>query len=425
MGLETTYPMAIGQISVFRDMEKLAPERLWEANLPFQWDLSQEASIEEVWAAFGEVSMRHESMRTNYRVEESGELLQFLAADDPATIMSMVDHGAIELAEIPNFKDFEERKTQQVIDIYHGIPWRAWVVTEDGVPKKVVFIVHHIVADGAALLVIRDDFNALLAGEELPPPAGQPRIMALNERGAGAGRLRTAERYWRRTLGASPRVAPDAPPSHEMIGATMYTGIPLELAHEGAAKLNASIQSVVLAAMYSTLREITGRQQILLFPMTANRFDSNTATVVTSLNQWVPLLLEFDGSESFADLASKVHWKAFNSLKNGFCDPDFIVDIREEFEQADPPVDAGFNYNGIFAPPGMFVPVEPEPPKTDFYVPTRATGPDFYLIARSLQRIDLIVRTTRAEFDQPTLATFMTTMNAILLKVAGLPASTG
>ena len=129
MGVETTYPMAIGQISVFRDVEKFSTERLWEANLPFQWDLNQECTIEEVWAAFGAVSMRHESMRTNYRVEESGELLQFLAADDPATIMSMVDHGTIELADIPDFKAFEEGKTQQVLDIYHGIPWRAWVVT--------------------------------------------------------------------------------------------------------------------------------------------------------------------------------------------------------------------------------------------------------------------------------------------------------
>src|SRR5882724_8216834 len=77
----------------------------------------------------------------------------------------------------------------------------------------------------------------------------------------------------------------------------------------------------------------------------SNRFDAEMASVVTSLNQWVPMVLVFDEDEPFAEVVKKVHWKTFNALKNGCCDPDVIISMREEFGQLDPPVDPGYNYN--------------------------------------------------------------------------------
>jgi hypothetical protein len=98
-----------------------------------------------------------------------------------------------------------------------------------------------------------------------------------------------------------------------MLGASVHTGIPLEPAHAGAQKLDASLATVVVAAYYHAVRTVLGRPAVLLMAISANRFDPSMAGVVTSLTQWAPMLLDFDGTEPFAELAAKVHGKALNA----------------------------------------------------------------------------------------------------------------
>ncbi|NUR29984.1 MAG: hypothetical protein HOV83_29735 [Catenulispora sp.] len=417
----TTYPMTIGQLSVFRDVQRMPPERLWEANLqPLVWDVRTDCTVEDVWRALGELAMRHESLRTDYAVDESGAPLQFIGAHDAEEVLERAERGVADIAELPQLL---ATKHQEVLDIYHGIPWRAWVITEDGVPKHVLYIVHHMAADGAASLIMQDDFHALLAGRELPPPSGQPIAMALDQQGAGAHRLRAAERHWRRTLDAAPRRSDTAVANPEMLGVTLTTGIPLEAAHAGAAKLGVILQTVVLAAYYHAVREVMDRSAVLILAISANRFDSATAGIVTSLNQWAVILLDFDGTETFAELVAKVHGKSLTGLKNSICHPDTVMDIRAEFfEKADPPVDEGFNINTILAPPGFAPAVEQTPSKVEFAPPARNFGPGFYLIVRGIDTIDCIVRCNRADVDQATLARMMEVLQRTLLEAAGLEA---
>ena len=416
-----TYPMTIGQLSVHRDVERLPADRLWEANLqPVVWDIRQECTAEDVWRALGALAERHESLRTNYVFEADGSPRQFLGARDAAEVLERVEHGVADISELPALL---AGKYQEVLDIYHGIPWRAFAITADDRPVKVLLVFHHIAADGAASLILQDDFHALLAGETLDPPAGQPIAMAVDQQGAGAFRLRAAERYWRRTLEAAPRVLEVAVPNTAMLGASVHTGIPLEVAHAGAERLDVSMATIVLAAYYHALRTALERPAILLMAISANRFDPSMAGVVTSLTQWAPMLLDFDGTETFADLAAKVHGKALNAFKNSICDPDYVVDIREEyFEKTDPPVDKGFNTNVILAPPGFAPAVEQEPFTVEYATPARATGPGFYFIVSGIERIDVAVRCNRPDVDQDRLAAILDVFQETLLEVAGLPA---
>lgn len=418
----TTYPMTIGQLSVHRDVEQLPPDRLWEANLqPVVWDIRQKCTVEDVWQALGALAERHESLRTNYVFQADGSPRQFLGAKDAAEVMERVERGVADISELPALA---ASKYQDLLDIYHGIPWRAYVITDDGTPTKVLFVVHHIAADGAAAVILQDDFHALLAGEELEPAAGQPIAMAVDQQGAGAFRLRAAERYWRRTLEAAPRVPEVAVPNTEMLGASLHTGIPLEVARTGAEKkLDVSMATIVLAAYYHALRTVLERNAILVMAISANRFDPTMAGVVTSLTQWAPMLLDFDGSEPFPELAAKIHGKALNAFKNSICDPDYVVAIREEYcEKLNPPVDKGFSTNVILAPPG-FAPAVPQQPHTmEFATPTRATGPGFYFIASGIERIDVAVRCNRPDVDRQKLAAILQTFQETLLEVAALPA---
>jgi hypothetical protein len=312
--------------------------------------------------------------------------------------------AGLDVANVADLDTVVPRQYQTNIDVRHEIPWRACVFTDDaGVPKVLVFIANHITADGVASVILQEDFHALLAGEEPPPPPWQPIGLALNQQGAGAARLRSAERYWRRTLEAAPRRAKPIPIDDPTSGATLHTGIPLAVAHEAAAALGVSVATLVLAAYYAALRSVTGESGILVTQISNNRFDSDTAALVTSMNQWAAMLLELEETD-IADLAGKLQGKAFAALKNGICDPDYLVRLRDElFERAEPPVDPGFNLNIILAPPHLTPPSDREPPTKEFYLPDRNFGAVFYMIVRGIEKIDVLIRTRRPEFDRTRL----------------------
>ncbi|MER7003919.1 condensation domain-containing protein [Dactylosporangium sp. NPDC000555] len=395
-----TYPATVGQLSVWRDIEKMPVGRTWEANLTFVWDLPADAPPDEpaVWRALARLAMRHGSLRTRFVVDDAGMPRQWLSEDGEAEILERIRQGSADAAERA---ELEQRELRRAVDVTRELPWRAWLLLDAGRPAQVLVIVNHMAADGAAALVMREDFLRLLGGEELPPAPG-PLEMALEQQADGGGRLRTAERYWRRTLAAAPRLA-DGACDPERVGATLHTGLPMPDAHDAAAKIGVSLASVLLGAYHRALCAATGERAHLLFPMSANRYDERHAGVVTSLNQWAPLLLDLDPAEPFDAAAGKTHWKAFNALKNGVCSPDAIVAIRAEHAGADP----GYYYNPILAPPGFPSEDTRAPATVEWYDPARATGPGFYLIARGLTSLDLILRVNRPGWDRPRVAAFL------------------
>jgi hypothetical protein len=406
---DETYPATVGQLSVWRDIEKLPPERLWEANLLFVWDLpGQEPgapalSAERIWAALAALAVRHGSLRTTYVVDGQGFPRQRLldgAGDGTGStaemVLNQIRQGTADVAERAAM---ETAELQRAIDVTRELPWRAWILSDAGRPAHVLLVVNHMAADGFASLVMNEDFLRLLAGETLPPAIG-PLELALDEQGEGNARLRTAERYWRRTMAAAPRRRGEG---QERIGATLHTGIPMPLAHEAAAKLDATAGSALLAAYYRAVCAVTGERTQLMFPMTANRFDERHAVVVTSLNQWVPMLLEFDEAEPFEAVVSKMHWKMFNARKNGLCSPDAILAIRDEQADADP----GYYYNPMLTDPGFPSEDSVVPSTVEWYEPARATGPGFYVICRGITSLDLVLRVNRPGWDRPRLEAFL------------------
>ncbi len=414
MAGDTTYPVTMGQLSVWRDVEKMPPERRWEANLAFVWDIPAGYTADAVWAALAAVAMRHESMRTTYVLDPEQGLRQRLAVDDPATVVEWISQGSADIGELATLED---KELQHAIDVTSSLPWRVWLLTDAGQPVKLLLVSHHIAADGAGALVLQSDFRTLLTGGSLEP-AGSPRDLALRQSaGEGSSRIRASERYWRRTLAAAPRVGTASKPG-TAIGATLYTGIPLPLAHDGAAALDISAASLVMAAFYQALRSATGAASVLLYPMSSNRFDADLADLVTSLNQWVPLVLDFDASVPFAEMAKKVHWKTFNALKNGIGDPDAIINVQAEYDQLDPPVDPGFRFNAILAPPGFSTGGTREPARVQWYDPARTPVPgSFYLIARGITTIDVLVRANRPGFDRDTMDACLTSIEDALLSI--------
>jgi hypothetical protein len=195
---------------------------------------------------------------------------------------------------------------------------------------------------------------------------------------------------------------------------------------------------------------------MLLYSMTHNRFSPSTANLVTSQNQWVPHVIEYDGEAPFSELAARVHAEAFNALKYGCYDVDAAYGIRDEFNRESPGLDRGFHFNAMVAPPGepgaasassradplaasassradplaasassRADPLDQpdlgvlEPPNIEWYEPIRATGAAFYMIVRAVTTVTIIFRVSRPEFDQEALATALASIQDTLTSAAG------
>jgi len=186
-----TFPVTVGQLSVWRDLEKLPPDRLWEANLAFVWDLPPGTwTAEEVWAALAALAIRHASLRTTYVVGADGLPRQRIAVETAGAVLDDVRQGT---ADVSEREAMEAGRLQEAIDVTARLPWRAWILTIDGAPAQVLLVINHMAVDGIASVLLREDFGTILGGTALPPAPG-PLELALDQQGAGRPRLRNAER---------------------------------------------------------------------------------------------------------------------------------------------------------------------------------------------------------------------------------------
>ncbi|GAA3303744.1 hypothetical protein Dvina_13870 [Dactylosporangium vinaceum] len=401
-----TYPVTVGQLSVWRELMEIPPERRWEANIQWLWDLPEGTTEPAVRAALVGLARRHGSLRTRYVDNGAALPRQWLIEDDDeleATVHEQVCQGVAPIAEQA---EAELREQRAVIDVTTHLPFRALLLTDGDRPVRLIVIAHHLTADGVAAMIVREDFMRLLAGERLPPAPG-PRELALEQQGAGDGRLRSAERHWRRTLAAAPRAAaPASGAAPQRIGARVRTGIPMPMAHAATATTGASLSSILLAVYHRAICELTGEPRHLMFSLSNNRYGDLQADMVTSLVQWAPLIMEAELSRPGAPLAEvveKVHWKHFSALKHAACSPDAIAAAHAE----QPDADAGYHYNPMLAPPGFPSDDVPMPTAVEYYEPARASGPNFYIIVRGLTSLDLDVRVNRPGWDAPRVAAFV------------------
>src|SRR5690349_25070898 len=82
--------MTLGQLSVWRDIEKMPPDRWWEGNLFFRWAVPDGTSAGQVWSALGALGMRHESLRTTYDVSNLDTPRQRIAADSVEAVVAAI-----------------------------------------------------------------------------------------------------------------------------------------------------------------------------------------------------------------------------------------------------------------------------------------------------------------------------------------------
>jgi hypothetical protein len=413
-----THPMTLGQLSVWRDIEVMPPDRWWEGNLFFRWAVPAGTPGERVWPAIGALGMRHESLRTTFDVSDPDDPRQRISAGSAEAVVAAVRRPSGPDVDRARIETDEVRRAFQLTE---ELPWRVWLAGPADAPTEVYLVIHHMAADGAALNVLEREFAALLADVPLAE-APQPSALARRQRDGSDGQLLAAEAYWRKTLAAAPR-NPAPPGPGPVLRATLLTGIPEPLLRAAAQRIGVTPPTVVLAAYGVVLDRTTTSAPLLLYPMSSNRFDPAVAGLVTSMNQWVPLLFDPAPDKPFAAIVRRLHFRSLGALKHGIYDPDVIARVRAEAGRDGGPVDPGYHFTYLLPPMTVRPPAGVTEPWLEWHVPIRGTGPGFYLMVNAHEEVNLTLRVIRAGYSREALEAVLGGVRELLLGfVTGSPA---
>src|SRR4051794_23496396 len=329
--------LTFGQLSLWRSIEHFSPEQMKGAVLRQVWSLPEGVAAGDVRTALEALEERHESLRTRYRLDLGRDLEQLVHATEPADVE--VQEGGADAAALAQRVSGELGDAP--LDLAVDKPWRARLITSAGRPAFLAVAVHHIAADGWAMLQLGTEFLDLLAGKDLGAAPTCRELAEVQHSAAWADREAAAIEFWRRTVAGAP--ARDARPvDARPRWVTLRSVSLLRDAHLLAEQAGSPLPSVVFAAYVAALRERTGRDANLVGLFAGNRLEARWRNLVTSLNQTVPMVGRRTDDEDLVSAARRMHWESLRSLRHGIFDVDKVTDAVREYGHDG--VGGGFSY---------------------------------------------------------------------------------
>ncbi|MEV0633508.1 condensation domain-containing protein [Streptomyces sp. NPDC050619] len=401
-------PLTYGQLSVWRVMTDWPPDRWPETYLSTVVPVSPDCSLTSVTTALHTLCARHESLRTRFADTPHGPEQHIMPVADTVDVAVDERPGATRAeAEAAG-----RERAGQPIDREKDFARRFTVVTDGGRPAYAVIVVDHIVADGYGLARLRAEAAALMGADdpdgkrrldETPP---QPRDLARLQRSeAQRPRREAALGYWRgllRTLPADLFPVPDRDGHHPgRIEAVLQSPGARAALGTAARRLGVPPQGVLLALTSLATAAVTGTGQVVHTLQSSNRFTTPWRTIVSSMNQYVPLPLE-PGAVPFARYARHVHGAALKAYRFGTYDIDAVTDLVRTERGIVLGFDHFYNFMAHDVPTGPEE-SDPGPRRIEATRPYRQIGPRFDVKVRGGPDMPLVVRADPALLPQPGL----------------------
>lgn len=316
-------PMTVGQANMRRCVLRDDPAHM---NACVVRTLPAGSTTERLADVLATLALRHETLRTTY--PEQPELHQEVAGS-----------GAFAMAVHPADGDPDGcarevglRLRAARFDPPAELPVRAAVVTEDGVPVRLVLVYCHIAVDAAALDLLGREWTDLLAGKALPEPnAVQPVDLALSEQeGSGRRRLVSSLRYWDDLL----RTTPQAMFAVPGVGASDWMHSRLRIRSRAAAaaleavsaRTGASRPNVVLAAMCTLLGHRLGQRTFVAATLAANRFLPELAAYTGTVAQDALMSVRLDAG-TFDEVVRRVRTRSLAALRHSWFDYEELLPV--------------------------------------------------------------------------------------------------
>ena len=323
-----TAPLTFGQMSVWRDIDRLPRERWQEANIFHGFEFPKPVSRRQLCQVLTELDAKHESLRTVYEIDDPQSPRQRVLPPQPVEDVEVV------YADSDDVDARFEQLHRRAFDIRVDRPFRAMAVVS-GPPSDdldqpnvtgVRFAWHHIACDGWAVGLLALDVLALLGFGGEPQPAAPTSLSQVAEEQRTSSfwqtKTKSTQRHFRTVYQAKAARFLDADPERGGLTAAIESAPLHRVAHAMVAKHNVSLSTVFTAAFADALSPYCEPGPIRMGLMTGNRFTERWRHYVTSMNQLMPILIEGDPAADFIGRLPEVGVNAMRAYRLGMFDID-------------------------------------------------------------------------------------------------------
>ncbi|WP_441316568.1 amino acid adenylation domain-containing protein [Gordonia paraffinivorans] len=290
-------------------------------NVALALELRGRLDVDALRAAVGDLLRRHESLRTSYPMI-NGEPMQVISPPDEIVGLGLEAtqvHGSVH--------DAIAAVTSRGFDITTAPPVRLALLRVDEDEHILVFVAHHISADGASMAPLaRDLMTAYASRRDGRPPSWAPLPVQYAdfslwqaERLATAGEDGVTEaerqlRYWVDRLAGVPETI-DLPTDRPRPKTPSYVGDQVEFevsdelvrSLESAARVNNTTLFMVTHAAFAVLlSRLSGRNDLVIGTPYAGRGEQALDEVVGMFVNSLALRTQVDQGEKFTDLLARV-----------------------------------------------------------------------------------------------------------------------
>ncbi len=301
---------------------------LWELdrgsaayNMPGALRLRGRLSVPALEAAVGEVVVRHEVLRTTFRVE-AGSPVQVIG--EPSRMRLPV----VDLSGLPGEAAQSEaalrsrEEARRPFDLERGPVLRSLLLRRGAADHLLLLTLHHVAADGGSLGVLIREVGALYASAVTGRPADLPELPVQYADFAQWQRqwLRGAVLeehlgFWKAHLAGVPAVLElpaDRPRPRAQSGRGDQRSLVLEgeLAaglRELARRSGTSVFAVLLAAFQALLSRQTGREDLVVGTPVANRNRSEIEGLIGFFVNMLALRTDLSGDPRVSELLERMH----------------------------------------------------------------------------------------------------------------------
>ncbi|MFE3502345.1 condensation domain-containing protein [Kitasatospora sp. NPDC059160] len=328
-------PLTRGQDNMIRCIRRDAPEAI---NKESVWPVPPGASLAAGLDALRLLVERHESLRTSFPPGPGPDAFPVsqVVRGDGRFAVTAVEAGGLDVRELDALAAELGQADVAVPVPLDIVPRIRFTLLVDGQRLlRLIAVVCHAGADGAATALLIQDWYALAAGKELPPVSAPTpiQIAAAEQSPQGRRRAAGALRHWARVLGSGPQVVfadsritgpPSGPAALMVRSRTAAADLAAVCRRTGASP------SVVLLAAFSALvAHRAGRAELAVSALSANRQRAALLDHVGTLAQDALILLD-TGTADLDQLIGRTKSASLSAYWHSVLDAEQVWQLVED-----------------------------------------------------------------------------------------------
>ncbi|MCY8185278.1 amino acid adenylation domain-containing protein [Bacillus inaquosorum] len=286
-------------------------------NMPAVLELEGKLDPERLDRAFKELIKRHESLRTSFEQDESGEPVQRIHDEVPFTLQTAALDEQTEQEVAAAFI--------QPFDLSQAPLFRAQIVKVSDERHLLLVDMHHIISDGVSVNILIREFGELYNNRTLPALHIQYKDYAVwQEEFKKGDAYQTQEAYWLKQLEGELPVL-DLPADHTRPPVRSFAGdkVSFTLDQEAASGLHklarengSTLYMVLLAAYTALLSRLSGQEDIIVGSPIAGRPHKDLEPILGMFVNTLALRIRPEGGKPFVEYLQEVRETALEAYEH-------------------------------------------------------------------------------------------------------------